>query len=290
MNSTLILFEAIAEAGKINRAELSRLTGFSLMTVGKAVERLVSAGIVTEEKMSSGGVGRKFGVCSLTETAGMMLIDIGDNIKAYALDITLDIISEHTGEDIPTLMTQCFTSLFEAGRGDIIGVAFIVPDGETAKWRDELSALLGNEPELIIGRERAFAYASSKRFEYSKTAIFAHVSADGKVSGLIMQGGKTYDGAHGAAGDISAFIPSSDSLCERLFELRRLLDPELVHIACDDGEMCASFEDDLVKLDICEDGVPQIIVERTGSCRTAFDGAAHILREKYILSKFPNNT
>lgn len=288
MNSTLAVFEAIAGAGRINRAELSRLTGFSLMTVGKAVERLISAGIIAEEKMSAGTVGRKFGVCSLTETAGMMLIEIGENTKAYALDIALGIISEHVIDDVPTLMTQCFTSLFEAGRSDIIGTGFIVPDGELAKWRGEISGLLGNEPELVIGRERAFAYANSKRFDYTKTAIFAHVTSDGKVSGFIMQGGKPYVGAHGAAGEISLFIPSADVLCERLFELCRMLDPELVHVACNDASMCASLEADFKKINVCD--IPQIIVEHTDLCKASLDGAACMLREKYILSKFPNNT
>ncbi len=290
MNSTLALFEAIAAAGKISRSELSRITGFSLMTVGKAVDRLVSLGIVAEEKISSGTVGRKFGVCSLTATAGMMLIEVGENMRAYALDIALGVISEHVGDDIPTLMTKCFTSLFEAGRGDIIGTVFVVPDGEITKWRGELCEMLGSEPELVIGRERAFAYANSVRFDYTKTAIFAHVASDGKVSGFIMQNGAEYVGARGVAGDISAFIPSADSLCERLTELCRLLDPELVHVACDNGEMCASLEADLKKLDIFDDGIPQIVVERTDSCKAAFDGAARKLREKYILSKFPNNT
>lgn len=285
MNSTLAVFEAIAGAGRINRAELSRLTGFSLMTVGKAVDRLVTLGIVVEEKMSAGTVGRKFGVCSLTTTAGMMLIEVGADARAYALDIALGVISEHVGTDIPTLMTQCFTSLFEAGRSDIIGTGFIVSDGELAKWRGEISGLLGNEPELVIGRERAFTYANSKRFDYTKTAIFAHVASGGKVSGFIMQNGAEYDGAHGAAGDISAFIPSADALCERLFELCRLLDPELVHVACDDASMCASIESDFEKLNVYSDGIPQITVECTDSCKTLFDGAACILREKYILSK-----
>ena len=290
MNSTLTLFEAIAEAGKINRSELSGLTGFSLMTVGKAVERLASAGIISEEKMSSGSVGRKFGVCSLTQTAGMILIDIDREIKAYALDISLDVISEHVGADIPTLMTQSFTDLFGTGRCNIIGVVFVVPDGEITKWCAEICKLLGNEPELIVGREYAFAHSNSNRFDYTKTAIFTHITSDGKVGGFIMQGGEGYVGVHGTAGDISAFIPSSEYLHERLFALCRLLDPELVHIACDDIEMCESVEADLKKADVGEDIFSQIIVEHTDVCRTALDGAARKLREKYILSKFPKIT
>lgn len=281
MNSTLTLFEAIAKAGKINRAELSRLTGFSLMTVGKAVERLISAGVITEEKMSSGTVGRKFGVCSLTDTAGMILVDIDTNITAYALDISLRIISEREGDDIPTLVTQCLTDLFDEGKVDIIGVAFVVPDCEIAKRSFEIREMLGSEPELIIGRESAFAYANSGRFDYTKTAIFAHVSNDGKVNGRIMQNGKMYVGAHGTAGDIFEFIPSIDVLIDRLSVLSKMLDPELVHIACDNGEACAVLESAIL---------PEAIIECTDSCRTSFDGAVRMLREKYILSKFPNNT
>ena len=293
--SIMAVFEAIVKLGELTRANLAEVTGFSLMTVGKAIEKLSACGIVTEKKVGSGNVGRKTGVCTLTGSCGMILLDLTTDMpNARAVDIMNNTVGEYRTGEMCDLMAQCFCVLGDTGCGEIIGTACVLPDTDAVECTREASEILGGAPEVLVSSSRAWAFANSKRFTYSGMAIFCRVYADGTVNGAIMDGDRLYGGAHGNGGDISRLSATPGTLFELLTVMYTLLDPALIHIACEDESMCMQIESGIEKLfcdlKVSPDCAPCAVVEPMSICRSDMDGAALLLREKYVLSKIPNNT
>ena len=71
-SSVMAVFETIARSGEISRAEISRLTGFSQVTVGRAVELFDACGIITQYKAERASAGRKTGICRLERSFAML--------------------------------------------------------------------------------------------------------------------------------------------------------------------------------------------------------------------------
>lgn len=293
-NSLIAVFEAIAASGEVSRATVSAMTGFSLMTVGKAVDKLISCGIVTEKKLTGGGVGRKSGICGLEKSRGMILFDLTDTSRVRVCDIANNIIGEREGEDVGELMLWAMNTLFESGCGEIMGTAVVASREQIGKKADELVNMLGVAPELTIEANRAAAYANARRFDYDCIALFLRVNDDGFVDGTVMQGRVPYVGAHGRAGDFSLLMLTRCALADKLADICLITDPELIHISCacdfDIEPIRAALLDALGERGFAEGARPNVIVEPDALCLSAFDGAALMLREKYVLSKIPNNT
>lgn len=291
--SIMAVFDAVGAAGEISRSGLADATGFSLMTVGKAIDKLTACGVIAERKPTSGGVGRRSGMCSLVKANGMILLDLTDGIRARICDISLDILGEYTGDELCDVMAKCFCGLAEVGCAEIMGVGCVMPDGIQAERGRELCEMLGSAPEVLVGASRAWAFANSKRFEYSGMAAFVQMYSDGHIGGMLMQSDRPYTGSHGRAGDLVR-LASRGNVCEKLSELCLALDPELIHIACENEAECASLEAEL-DVSLTEWGFdnmtrPSVVVEPLSICRGTLDGAALMLREKYVLTKIPNNT
>ena len=288
-NSIMAVFEAVAEAGELSRAKISDITGFSLVSVGKAVDLLSKCGIVTQYKHTSGAVGRKSGICQLIKSNGMLIFDLVGTPTARLYDISLTICEEYTGTELSAMMARGLIHFGEVLGGELMGIGCVVSNSETEQYRMEISDIIGTSPEIIVASDRAYAAANAKRFDYSGMAVFICLNADGSADGAIMYGDKLYTGAHGRAGKMSGFILSRELLVSKIIELFHILDPELIHISCETDEMCSTVENELNAV-INGDESPRIVVEPISLCRSASDGAAILLREKYLLSKLPNNT
>ena len=286
-NSIMAIFEAVCEAGEISRARISDITGFSLVTVGKVVDLLCDCGIVTEYKQTSGAVGRKSGICKLINSSGMLIFDLTGEPCARLYDISLSLCDEYTDGSVCDMMARGLMRFGEMLGGELMGVGCIVPDGEAEHGCLQISDALGVSPEIITVSSRAYALANAKRFDYNGMAVFVRTHGDGGVDGAIMYGGRLYTGAHGGAGDLSAFIPSRDMLYPKLTELCHILDPELIHISFETDAECTAAEAELDSIFRGSFGerAPRIIVEPGILCRSASGGAALMLREKYLLSK-----
>ncbi len=288
-NSLMAIFEAVAVAGELSRAKISDITGFSLVTVGKAVDLLSDCGIVTQYKHTSGSVGRKSGICKLIKSNGMLIFDLTEKPTAHLYDISLAVCEEYTGTELSDMMARGLMGFGELLGGELMGIGCVIPNGETERYRAEIADVIGTSPEIIVASGRAYAAANAKRFDCSGMAVFVRLLADGTADGAIMHGDRLYTGAHGVAGKMSEFIPSRELLTSRITELCYILDPELIHISCETDAECRAVENELNAV-INDDYAPRIIVEPISICRNASDGAALLLREKYLLSKLPNNS
>lgn len=284
-NSIMAVFEAVTEAGELSRARISDITGFSLVTVGKAVDLLCECGIVTEYKQTSGAVGRKSGICKLINTSGMLIFDLTGTHTARLYDISLSLCDEFAGDTVCDMMAHGLMRFGELLGGEFMGIGCVVTDGEAEQYIEQISDALGAPPEVVTVSSRAYAVANAKRFNYSGMAVFARLE-DG-VDGAIMYGDRLYTGTHGGAGDLSAFIKSRDGLASKMSELCYILDPELIHISCETDEECLELESELnsVLRDSLGERAPRIVTEPLALCKSASDGAALMMREKYILSK-----
>lgn len=292
--SLMAVFDAICVSGEVSRAAIADMTGFSLMSVGKAVDKLLSSGIVTEKKLTGGGVGRKSGAIALEKSRGMILFDFTDLPRVRACDIENNILTEREGEDVGELMLFAMNALFEAGCSEIMGTVAIVPREKENEARQALDGAIGELPVTLISPSRAAAYANSKRFDFSKMAMFFTVDAYGHIDGAIMLGDGVYTGAHGRAGDFPMFCLTRNAFADKLADICFITDPELIHVCCEcdsDVEHIKSvLSAALCERGFTEDTAINVIVEPSGECRGALDGAAFILREKYVLAKIPNNT
>ncbi len=289
-NSLIAVFEAIAVSGEVSRATISAMTGFSLMTVGKVVDKLIGCGIVTEKKLTGGGVGRKSGICALERSRGMILFDLCDVPRVRVCDIANNIIGEREGEDVGKLMLWAMNTLFEAGISEIMGTAVVTARDKIGTAADELEGILGVTPDLVIEANRAAAYANAGRFEFSGMAFFMRVAAYGFVDGAVMYGGAPYNGAHGRAGDFGLLALTRCAFADKLADICLITDPELVHVSCESEADIPSIGEAL-RSALAERGLrPDVVAEPTTLCRGALDGAALMLREKYVQSKIPNNT
>ncbi len=292
--SLMAVFNSICVSREVSRGTIANMTGFSLMSVGKAVDKLLSCGIVTEKKLTSGGVGRKSGVVALEKSRGMILFDFTDLPRVRAADIENNIIAEREGEDVSELMLFAMNSLFEAGCTEIMGTAAVVPREKSSEIRQLLEGAIGELPVMLILPGRAAAYSNAKRFDYSKIAMFFTVDEYGHIDGAIMFGDDVYTGAHDRAADFPKLCLTRNAFADKLADICLITDPELIHVSCEcdsdvehiKAALCAALDERRFTGDMAIN----VIVEPCGDCCTALDGAAFMLREKYITSKIPNNT
>lgn len=296
-NSIMAVFSAIADGGELSRAQISDVTGFSLMTVGKAVELLEYSGIITQTKRSSGSAGRKMSVCGLDKSCGMIIYDLSGNTHRIRItDLSLAVCGEYTSDtgDVGELTAAGFGYFMDILGGELAGLGCVVPDGTVNEYAERFRNSLGHAPELIIEDTRAHAAANAHRLDTYGAAVLLRLHSDGRVTGALTYRGRLYAGAHGKAGRFSSVISTREEFAPVTGALCALTDPETVHISCDVDDECEKIAAELYtalsKYGITGVDAPHIIAEPTEICRSASDGAALLLREKYILSKIPNNT
>ncbi len=270
-SSTLAVFDAIANCREISRAELSKITGFSQVTIGKAVDALEACGIVTQYKKERSTVGRKTGICRLNERYGMLVFDY-DCMRFRVTDINLNELGEFELKNIEDSLSVGFLRFAELFDGELIGIGCIVPEGKMAEYSEKIREIFGQAPELLVDSGSALTLANSKRFDISSIAVFLRIRES--VSGSIMLGDRLFRGARGRAGDFSRIFGDKAELSQRLPEICAMLDPEFIHIA----------SDDVLSIPDLPEGV-QLIVERFDDCKSAIDGALLMLRENWVRSK-----
>lgn len=296
-NSVMAVFETVARCGEISRAELSQLTGFSQVTVGKAVDVLCGCGVLTEYKQSRGTVGRRSGICALASEMGMLLFDLsGDKFRVRVCDLALNVHSEYETDekDIGTLAMAGFAHFIEAFGGELIGMGCVAVGDKLGEYADAFAEAMGHAPELMLEESRAYTAANCLRLDGVGTAVLLRLHANGGVDGGISVRGRLHSGAHGKAGGFSRAASSYEALISFLPGLCAVIDPQTVHIACEREEDCEPITEAvkgrLEALGIGNEAMPQILSEPMCQCRSALDGAALLLREQYVMLKLAKNT
>ncbi len=84
------IFSLICEGGKQSRAELSRRSGISLMTVGKIVDSLEARGLVSQVKESSNRAGRRASYVDVSGDICFIILDVMQkDCRAYVTGLDL---------------------------------------------------------------------------------------------------------------------------------------------------------------------------------------------------------
>ena len=268
-SSVMAIFEAIARSGEISRAEISRITGFSQVTVGRAVELFDACGIITQYKAERASAGRKTGICRLERSFAMLIYDFEAGYLRVT-DLSLTTLAQTSLPDPDNMLADGFSCMAETMGGELMGIACVVPE-RTDETMAMLSACFGQMPELVTEAARAAAIANAVRFDMPGAALFLRVGEH--IDGALIMDGRLHTGAGGTAGDFSKWIPDASSLPEKLAEIAALLDPTLVHIT---GE-------NLPPIMLPEQTM--LITESPSACRDAADGAAMLLREQWLRRK-----
>jgi len=291
-NSVIAVLEAIAEHSEISRAALSELTGFSLMTVGKAVDELEKGGIIVQRKQSSGAVGRKMSVCNVKPDCGMLIYDFTDeNCRVRICDLVLDVRGEYqsSAKALSDLMVEGFGYFFETFGGELIGIGAVVPDGQKNEMLPLITSALGNPSDLVIEAKNAYVAANLRRFDAVGMSAFIRLFANNTADCSIVRDGFIYNGAHERAGSVFNKIRARDEIPARICDLCAVLDPVLIHIACetdsDAGRIVGEVSTALHDYGIEPECQPEIIAQPIDKCLTAADGAAILLRERLIMQK-----
>ncbi len=294
--SVMAVFEAVASCGEISRAELANITGFSLVTVGKAVDQLVNCGVIEENKRSSGSVGRRSGVCSVAKDYGMLIFDMNsENHRCRICDLGLNTMHEFEEKtsNIEELYLSAFSSFTEIFDGQLFGIGICVSDGMTVKYAEIFKSSMGQYPELVIEGSRAYAAANAHRLDCDSSAVFVRLFENGTADGALTYKKKLYSGAYGRAGGFARIIDSKEALSSKLFDVCQIIDPGTVHIGCQnesDCDLAEKLRDLLIAGGISADQLPEIISEPLALCSDSIDGTALLLRERQIIAKLSKNS
>lgn len=157
LNEQTVL-ETILHNGEVSRPMIARKTGLSLPTVVSLVEALESIGLVREEGMASGSVGRPATLYSVDPRAGYVFaVHLGGSeVRAGITDLVGEVICEHTerteSTDSGAIMDQLARlyrellaeSDFDDGK---VGAACVAVPGVWDPETDEISAAY-NLPQL----------------------------------------------------------------------------------------------------------------------------------------------
>lgn len=96
------IFNAIASAEQISRAQISEITGLSLVTVGKVADALLEMNIITQEKQIKVTAGRRAGLLAINKEKFVLIIDLSSRVFRFSvLNLNLELLEKtrHTYDD-----------------------------------------------------------------------------------------------------------------------------------------------------------------------------------------------
>lgn len=96
------IFGAIAGAEQISRAQISAITGLSLVTVGKVADALLDMDIITQEKQVKVTAGRRAGLLTINKEKFVLILDLSSRVFRYSvLNLNLELLEKtrHTYDD-----------------------------------------------------------------------------------------------------------------------------------------------------------------------------------------------
>ena len=282
-NSAAEIFKTVSMGKRYSRAELSKLTGYSLMTVGKVIDSLEKGGLVVQEKHSSGSVGRNMNLCTVRDGCGMLIYDFSkSNPHIYVFDMRLGVKGEFLSEseDFASIMAEGFGCFLEFSGGDLMGIGCIVNEGSEEEYCEKIRQSMAPHPELVISPKYASAAAHINEAKPQGLSLF--VRTDSGVTDLVLWNYGFVRGSHNRAAD-GAFINGSDELAKVIASFCMIADPEAVYISANDGEaVCKSILAILMKNGVPSDSLPRLISKADSSERTVPIGAATMLRQKIV--------
>jgi len=96
------IFGAITGAEQISRAQISEITGLSLVTVGKVADALLDMDIITQEKQIKVTAGRRAGLLAINKEKFVLVLDLSSRVFRFSvLNLNLELQEKirHTYDD-----------------------------------------------------------------------------------------------------------------------------------------------------------------------------------------------
>ncbi len=236
------IFTSIADAEKISRADISRITGLSLVTVGKIADALLDSGIICQVKEIRSQAGRRAGVLSVNEAKFMLIIDLTScSFKASVLDLRMHQSHKTSynyksdslfAENLNRFLSETAASI--AGKynvSDCIGIGVSVagsynsdadsavssklPELSTVKLHSVISNYFPGADIIIDSHTNTAAkynVAHTERYK-EKNIVYWYVGSD-YIGGAYIVGGNMIPGRDNRACDFGALLQFEDLTLE----------------------------------------------------------------------------
>ncbi|MFA9379640.1 MAG: ROK family protein [Acetanaerobacterium sp.] len=232
------VFRLILEKGLCSRLQLAKASGLSIMTVKKAVDALVAAGIAKEEKGTS-AVGRRPECVFVAQELGAIVsMDIASPIELYAVCFKVDQeiigrVSRVIDASIPYRSNiQAFFEDIHALCGKVLGVGLsvagayneeedTVPSDAVSGYAQLHFAQLIRESFMaqyvVIAHDVHLAAQTEAKLRHTGSLVYLYFGA-GVGSGIVVNG-EVLSGTDQVAGEIGSVLLQDGSLSERMSTL-----------------------------------------------------------------------
>ena len=255
------IFHSIASAEQISRAEISKQTGLSLMTVGKVADALLDMNIIVQAKETKSSAGRRAGLLSLSPENYAVILDLTSrNFIMTIINMRLNIVEKYHYSYIDDYYFEENLTLFlkevsiflsrNLKTEACIGFGVSLPGAyspETDRCNSirlpELSqipiaesvAILTPDRLCIEGCFNAAATSNIARIpNYRDKSILYCFVGENNVGGTVVHHGEILRGAHNAAGNfghmviqrgrtLESAIRADNTPAENAFELAKAI-------------------------------------------------------------------
>ena len=225
----LIVLDAFRLAGQMSRASVARATGLSAPTASKSVRQLVRAGLLVEQGLESGNIGKPATKVGFNAACGSVLgIDLGGtHLRMVLSDLaggfsarSIEAIDAASGPDaILTRIAAVGKEMLAGAHAPLMAIGVATPgivDTESGVvgrarnlkgWVDvpvrrTLEAAFG-VPAVVENDVNAAAIGERWHGAARGHESFFFVSVGTGVGAGLVLGGEIYHGAHFAAGEIN---------------------------------------------------------------------------------------
>jgi predicted NBD/HSP70 family sugar kinase len=225
----LIVLDAFRIVGEMSRAGVARATGMSAPTASKSVQQLVDAGLLVEEGLASGRIGKPATRVRFNAACGAVLgIDLGGTHLRLALSDLAGGILARASEAIdadagpPAIVARIETvgkGLLRKSGAELMAIGLATPgivDTEagvvvTARnlkgWRDvpirQMLERAFGVPAVVENDVNAAAMGERWRGAARGHESFVFISVGTGIGAGLVLDGEIYRGAHFAAGEIN---------------------------------------------------------------------------------------
>lgn len=241
------IFTSIADAEQISRAEISRKTDLSLVTVGKIADALLDLNIVSQVKAVRPQAGRRAGLLSVNREKFALILDVTSyEFRFTLLNLRLELVDRSIFQNIPGLTfaenfnaflsetAQYVDSKYDLENCFGVGVAVPgpylsaedvvatnrVPELCTFHIREAVHNQFPDLPLLIDSHINAAARSNTTSIEnYDKRNIVYWYIGSHNVCGVHLVGGNMVLGRDGHACDFGAMRSLTDLTLEEKISL-----------------------------------------------------------------------
>ena len=235
------IFKAIADGGRVCRADVAKSTGLSLMTVGKVVDALLDTDVLTQEKDTRHAAGRRAGVVSLNRDYYAVVLDLSE--RAFRMNI-VDVSLTHTDsfthnysdeftyrDNLLLFLKNAAAAISDRADADkLIGVGICVPgiykrdrdvvisdkipDMDTVRLCETAESVLGRPVSVVMKSVEAAALSNVRSMDGCGHRTVIYMFMGETIDGAVYNRDQVVKGAHGFECDFGRMVLRHGELLE----------------------------------------------------------------------------